>query len=144
MTDIYKQALDAARAELEALTAEQAELESRLETVKDRSLNLTKTVDDLAALVGDYEGEIGGLTKAICDLLATFAPKGLNPTAVRNGLRERNFPIDNYSNPMAVIHTTLKRLEEQGKLHSWEKDGKTFYRLVEHTAATITDNDIPF
>ena len=51
------------------------------------------------------------------------------PMMMRAFLRKEEFPIDDYTNPLAVIHTTLKRLHAQNELQSWERHGKTWYRV---------------
>ncbi len=40
----------------------------------------------------------------------------LTPAAVRDRLTESGFPLSGYSNPLAVIYTTLTRLIEQGMI----------------------------
>ena len=60
---------------------------------------------------------------------------------VRFRLKSEGFLIEKYQNPLAVIHTTLKRLEEQGEVETIKKDGKTFYKWVDREE---TKHDIPF
>lgn len=150
MNNIYNEALQTARIELEELQREQEALESRLDEIRSRVQRLSNTVETLASLVEFSNDDPPGLTQAISELLTADSSKGYNPVGVREGLRKRNFPIDEYSNPLAVIHTTLKRLLEQEKIRSWAKDGQTYFSWVptpddeDVLGAGITDNDIPF
>ena len=61
--------------------------------------------------------------------------------AVRSYLKNDSFPLDNYKNVLAVIHTTLKRLEDQNEVIATTENNKTFYKWNE---ALIRDEDIPF
>lgn len=142
--DIYRNALKAARQELEGLRYEETDLRTRLKENETRQVGLKQTVQSLSLLVGE-DTDIGtGLSDAIREILqASFAERptwGYTPMGIRDRLLERGFKLDQ-KNPMAVIHTTLKRLEDQGEITHFDKGGNTCYRWVEQE---ITDDDIPF
>ena len=59
-----------------------------------------------------------GLTEAIKRIMFMEKPEPLEATAVRQRLEESGFPLSGYASPLAVIHTTLGRLEQQGLLES--------------------------
>ena len=131
MTELYDNALVKARKDLNAAVKEQLAAETAVRELKVRIATLQKTVDSLSALVGETEDQITdglGLTDAIREVLKTDAKFGYPPAAVRQALRERGFEIDGYSNPLAVIHTTLKRLQNQGEVKTFDKDDKTYYQ----------------
>ena len=146
MTDSYRQSLQDAKAELEANLIEEDVLRQHLRDNKTRSERLRKTVDSLSTLLGEIgtSQEIG-LTDAIRELLKSQADNWLSALLVRHKLREKEFPIDDYKQPLAVIHTTLKRLQDQGQVTSDDFEGKSFYRWdAQQTGVGVTDADIPF
>ena len=143
MTDAdYKETLDGIRAELEGLLDEELKLELRLREVRERSEALGKAAQGLAGLVGEEEEESIGITDAIRETLKRDSDRVWTPRNVRIRLKMEKFPIEKYQNPLAVIHTTLKRLEVQGEVTLTKKDGKTYYKWDEPTG--ITDDYIPF
>ena len=139
----YKETLDGIRSELENVLTEELEIELRLRKLRERSEALGKASQGLAGLVGEnQEEESIGITDAIRKILRDGSNHIWKPTAVRVSLKREEFPIGKYQNPLAVIHTTLKRLEEQSEVKTIEKDGKTFYKWIDPEEKT--DIDIPF
>ncbi len=148
MTDgHYKDSLEAARTEMEALLTEQTQTEQRLSYISGRIQVLKKTILSLGELLGEeFEPESVGITNAIRKVLREAQDdRGtyISPIGVRNALQKDNFPLSEYKNALAVIHTTLKRLEDQHEVDSktWS-NGKSSYRW--NRSAEITDEDIPF
>lgn len=136
--------LEFARGELDELLNEEAQIEFRLKEIRGRSEILRKAVLGLSALIGeDAEEESLGITDAIRGVVERRKEFMVSPMSVRGLLRSADFPVSKYKNALAVIHTTLKRLEEQGEVRPIEKDGKTYYQWIERETA-ITDDDIPF
>jgi hypothetical protein len=140
MTDfLYRQTLEAAKAEFDSLLEEEGKLENRLAVIRERTDVLRKTIISVGDLLGeDREPESVGITDAIRAVLkgrsdALFSAKG-----IRMSLQNANFPLANYKNVLAVIHTTLKRLEEQEEIAPVIRENKTYYKWIEK------DEDIPF
>jgi hypothetical protein len=75
-----------------------------------------------------------GLTEVIKHILRESGK--LTPSGVRDKLNDSGFPLAQYSNPLAVIFTTVKRLEDQ-KLVRKTKDGE-----YEWVGGETTTNDI--
>ena len=141
MTYNYREPLEAARTELESLLGEETMLERRLVENRARSEALKETVVSLATLIGEeLEEESIGITDAIRDVLKG-SDRSFRPTVVRNYLKRGDFPLDKYKNPLAVIHTTLKRLEQQDEVKTGESDGKTYYQWNKDA---LTEDDVPF
>ena len=139
----YKKTLAGIRSELEDVLNEELKIERQLRKLRARSEALGKASQCLARLVGeDREEESIGITDAIRKILRDGSNHIWKPTAVRFHLKREEFPIEKYRNPLAVIHTTLKRLEEQSEVKTIEKDGKTLYKWVDPEEKT--DTDIPF
>jgi hypothetical protein len=145
MTDgHYKDSLEAAKTEMETLLNEQTQIEQRAAYILSRLQVLRKTVLSLGELLGEeFEPETVGITQAIRKVLRDSQDdKGsyISPTMVRNALQRDSFPLSDYKNALAVIHTTLKRLEDQGEVEATTaNNGKVYYRW---NRENITD--IPF
>ena len=84
-----------------------------------------------------------GITEAVRWALTT-GPEGLSPTQVRDLLMERGYPLRG-ANPMATVHTVLKRLA--GRPHSSVvvevHSGKTLYKYVAQGAADHLKSEAP-
>jgi hypothetical protein len=112
--DDYRRALDAAVREYEKLWADHAALESRLSQLKHSIAALTK-------LCG-YEPTVPlGLTDA-CRLVLRNATQSLTAREVRDRLASIGVDLEKHSNPLASIHTVLKRLHEAGELAERDRD----------------------
>ena len=123
--DDYHRALDAAVREYEKLFAERAGLDDRLAQLRHSIAALTK-------LCG-YEPTVPlGLTDA-CRLVLRNAVEPLTALGVRDRLAAIGIDLDRYSNPLASIHTVLKRLHEGGEIAERERDDpspRTAYAFV--------------
>jgi len=119
---VFSRALKAARNELEVLLKQRQEIDKRI-------MALQRTVDALIAvceeegvelpadLLQDVElpASATGFTDAVRNVLKESGlPMG--PTAIRDGLIRRGIDMTKYSNPMVVVHNTLKRLCTQGDI----------------------------
>jgi len=58
---------------------------------------------------------VGGISNAIRRIL-TGSRIPMSPTQIKTALSARGFDMGEYANPGAVIHNTLKRLEQQKEL----------------------------
>jgi hypothetical protein len=120
--DEYRRALDAAVREYEKLFAEQAALESRLAQLKHSIAALTK-------LCG-YEPTVAlGLTDA-CRLVLRNATQPLTALDVRDRLASIGVDLEKHSNPLASIHTVLKRLHDAGELAERDRDDERSTRIA--------------
>jgi hypothetical protein len=58
-------------------------------------------------------------------------PDGLTPTEIKTWIvMLKKMDLSGYSNPMASIHTTLRRLKESGDVREFQKDGERAYQIV--------------
>lgn len=145
----YKAALEAARNELGQLARQREQIEKRMSQLTKIIESLIPLIESEAALQADSklvivgEGGAGktalalrlidpdaGITQAIKRVFDVFG-KGndgsnvpLTPIDVRGGLNFAGWDLTQHKNPMATIHSVLKRLVEQGWLKPTEKDGK--------------------
>jgi hypothetical protein len=112
--DEYRRALDAAVREYEKLSAEHAALEGRLNQLRHSIAALTK-------LCG-YEPTVPlGLTDA-CRLVLRNAAQPLTALEVRDRLASIGVDLEKHANPLASIHTVLKRMQRAGELIARDRD----------------------
>lgn len=138
--DNYRRTLEIAKDELESLLDEEATLDSTLANVRLRIEALRKTVVTLSDLLGeDREPASVGITDAIRGVLKSQMDMYFGPIGVRSKLQTANFPLGEYKNVLAVIHTTLKRLEEQGEVRVMTREGKNYYQWIKKA-----DEGFPF
>jgi hypothetical protein len=141
--DFYMQTLDKAMLELtevmgqrEELDSQRDELDTRIAKLRDGIFGLTplcgKTKDEITALRPDLFPDLirldVGFTEAVRKILEGNATEYLTPVQVRNELRRKGFDLSKYTNPLASIHTILKRLQDGGKVAVITREGKTLYK----------------
>jgi hypothetical protein len=106
--DEYRLALEAAAREYEALGQERQRIDQRLG-------ELAQTIGTLTRLCGLTPTVPWGLTDA-CRTVLRSAGLAMTPTEVRERLAAIGCDLSSYSNPLASVHTVLKRLNESGEL----------------------------
>jgi hypothetical protein len=84
----------------------------------------TVQLEVLQQLVADPPG----FTDSVRKVLRENPAHAVTATAVRDMLAEAGFNLSAYSNPLASIHTILKRLAERGELTTSTKNGQVSYR----------------
>jgi hypothetical protein len=103
----------------------------RIETAFRSILALTESEpEELAYLeMIDEVLKPEGITAAVRKTLRD-AGKPLTPVEVKERMPALGFPLIRYSNPLASIHTILKRLARTESVDAVEQDGKTAYQWV--------------
>ncbi len=104
----YRRALTAAIEESRRLTAERQRIDGRLS-------ELAESVGTLSRLCGLTPSVPWGLADA-CRTVLRNAGQPMSPADVRDRLAVVGFDLSRYSNVLAALHTTLKRLAEAGEL----------------------------
>jgi hypothetical protein len=137
----FVEAYGAAASELESLLKKQDRIEERI-------LSLRKTMNALATLISQHEGEEKGvdymrawlrdtidtsITENIT-LVVNTARQPLTASEIRNELKELGGRVVEHSNPLATIHAILGRLSESGRVKETLKDGKKAWVRVERPA----------
>jgi hypothetical protein len=112
--DEYRRALDVAVREYETLTAERAALDTRLSQLQHSIAALTK-------LCGFEPTVPLGLTDG-CRLVLRNSSVGLTVLEVRDRLTSIGVDLSRYSNPLASIHTVLRRMHENGEVVERDRD----------------------
>ena len=109
MTQVsYRAALDAALREYETLLQQKSDIDARLAQVAE-------SVGTLTRLCGYTPTVAYGLTEA-CKTSLRCAAAPMTPLEVRDRLQSTGFDINRYSNPLAAIHTVLRRLTASGEV----------------------------
>jgi hypothetical protein len=134
-----KKLYENAKTELIELTKTLAELEQTRAKAEQRIAQLRKLMIGLEPMLAG-EDVIGFIDSAFPDLglkgmivgVLGAASKSLTPSEIVYELRELfRYDIDKYSNPIAVVTTTLKRMIESGEAgEETRPDGKTAYKLI--------------
>jgi len=103
--------------ELNSLIQQRESVQARISKVEAAIQALTELLDDPVERK-DWELYLAIVTKptGLTDVIKYILRAGERLTAseVRDRLLESDFPVSNYSNPLAVVHTTLGRLCDQG------------------------------
>jgi hypothetical protein len=114
-TEDYRRALEAAVREYEALGEQRQQIDRRL-------AELAQTLSTLSRLCGIVPTVSVGLTDA-CRLVLRGAGIPMTPTEVRERLKSFGFDLARYTNDLAAVHTTLKRLNDAGELRFVARPG---------------------
>src|SRR5436190_7172113 len=130
--DEYRRALEAASKEYEQLAAEREHVDRRLS-------ELAQTIGTLSRLCGFTPTVPWGLSDA-CRTVLRNAGAALTAAQIRDRLVAIGCDLSVYSNALAAIHTTLKRLAAAGELRTAAAaSGKLGYLWVRSpNAATLT------
>jgi hypothetical protein len=80
-----------------------------------------------------------GFTDAVRRALQAAGKRGLTPVEVRDALVESGVDLSGYSNPLAVIHTTLKRLVTRTEARPVIADGEeTVYQWLQGKTVSLS------
>lgn len=136
MLEKAKQQLADLKTQREQLLAQVTEIDRRIEKQNKGIEGLAHLADQetMAELpIGAVTplAKYSSFTDAITYALKTV-PSGLVPTQVRDRLQLLGYDLGKYkSDPVASIHTTLKRLEKRGLVKSERNEmGKAAYRWI--------------
>jgi len=114
-TEDYRRALEAAVREYEALGEQRQQIDRRL-------AELAQTLSTLSRLCGIVPTVSLGLTDA-CRMALRAAGLPMTPVEVRDRLKAFGVDLTRYTNDIAAVHTTLKRLNDAGELRFIARPG---------------------
>lgn len=112
--------LDVIAEELERLKEERKGIEEKMAALRDAHNLIVDWSVDLPKAVAQADADLG-MTDRIREILMADPPRGFQPTDVRNDLVRAGFSLEGRSNPMAEVHTVLRRLVASGE--ATENDG---------------------
>ncbi|HKV93692.1 MAG TPA: hypothetical protein VJW20_14185 [Candidatus Angelobacter sp.] len=144
----YARMLEKAKKELADLKEQRSDLQSQLKEVDERITKQQKGIEGLAHLADQQNmaalpigavkplAKFTSFTDAVCYTLTTVPKLNLTPMQVRERLHVLGYDLTKYkSNPVASIHTILKRLVEAGKVTAERNEiGKIAYRWLTEEA----------
>ena len=138
----YKAALEASKRELRQLIDQRDEINQRIMKVQTAivaNANMLDDPEEISAQLTEMSEIVTptGFTDAVRRVLQAAGSQGLTPVEVRAALIESGVDLSVYSNPLSVIHTTLKRLvnrveakavieDRNETVYQWFGSGKTF------------------
>jgi hypothetical protein len=131
----YSDALDQALSELEGTIRERDRLNAEIVKLTNTVRMLSGMVKEdrertrkLHALLGWASVAGPGLVDGVRVALKKAGDHGLTAIETRDALRNSGFDLSEFVNPLASVHTTLKRLAGQGEAaYGQERDGKPVY-----------------
>jgi YD repeat-containing protein len=135
--------LFSAKAELEAIRKQRAELDAKAKALEEAIAILERVYHQMPSIDTTGLTAETGLTVRVFQVLEQNAGKEFTPTEIRDLLVTSGFSLEGRSNPMAEIHTTLKRLaNNQGHIVAFHDDaGKTVYKYDPEMALAARERD---
>ena len=115
MTDSYRKVLEDSKRKLLELVNQRDQISADIERVKaviEAIANMLDNPEDTSSELSEMEGILGpgGLTDAVRRTLEASTTRGMTPVEVRHALVSSGLDLSRYVNPLASIHTILKRL----------------------------------
>lgn len=131
----YSEVLDQALSDLEEKVHERERLNAEIVKLTNTVRMVSGMVEEneerdrrLHALVGLANMTSPGLVDVVRVALRKAGERGLTAIDTRDALQNSGFDISGFTNPLASVHTTLKRLIAQGEAaYGQERDGKAVY-----------------
>jgi predicted nuclease with TOPRIM domain len=153
----YQDTFEAALEELSLLISEREELDAKRNVLDTRIYKLREAVMGLGSLCDKSPDAISrewpelfpdrippdiGLTDAVREIFKAYPNSYLSPVFIRDGMKTLGFELSKYNNVLASIHTTVKRLREQGEVVESNRDGRVVYKQRGNQGSA--DEDVPF
>jgi len=116
-----KKAIEDARRELQQRFKERAFVENRIADLNLALRSLARTVEDVnerEKLLGELaqmRRKPAGLTDTVLDFLSKSPHSSHSASEIRDWLEREGFDLTDYSQPVATISITLRRLAESGR-----------------------------
>jgi hypothetical protein len=112
----HRDELVQAREDLCQMFIAREQLEVEIARQQRRIAALTALVNESEEVDELLELNLGGLTDAVRSVFRASERSGLTPVEVRNRLSHLYFPVNEYKNFMATLHTVLIRLEKNKEI----------------------------
>jgi hypothetical protein len=128
----YKQNLDEAKQDLDKLVKRREALDRRIAKLRQDIVSLAQLSGDsgvalASKLIADTKKEFG-LKSAVLEALRA-SDKPLTPAEVVAGIQRLGLSYDSKANLLASVHTTLRRMAQNGEVEETQKDNKKAFRL---------------
>jgi hypothetical protein len=121
----FKDTLDKAKSELMANQHRLGTILQEWSEIETRNVKLREVIVTLSRLLGEQfdEEDALGLTDAIRQAFKTTSGP-LQPTEVRDRLKDMGMDITKYGNVMASVHSVINRLQSRGQIQPVTVGGK--------------------
>lgn len=139
MTFNHIQAITELRTELRELIKQRDHIERRMSDVNlalrsfTRMLTDEKQRESLLAELEQSRRKPAGLTEVIATFLSNSPHHYHSANDVREWLDREGFDLSDYSQPLATIATTLRRLEESERVKAIRKGRNVAYKWADPT-----------
>ena len=123
------------RRELQELCKQHKHIESRMTNVNIALRSLAREIEDKEEreeLLREIEAarrKPAGMTEAISENLRQTHDR-LSANEVREWLEKEGFDLSEYSQPLATISVTLRRLEKSGRVKATREGRKVAYKWI--------------
>jgi len=132
MFDPYRRQIYQALSDLIQCVRQKREVEqkiSKLRTLVIANANMLPDAER-AVFIRQANESFAGFTDSIREIFRTHV-NGLTPTQVRDKLLELGFDLGSQVNPMASIHSVIRRLENSGEIEERRSpEGEKTFRLT--------------
>lgn len=95
-----------------------------------REIEDKKEREELLAEIKAARRKPAGLTEAISESLRAMVHSSLSANQVREFLEKEGFDLSDYSQPLATISVTLRRLESSGRVKATREGRRVTYKWV--------------
>jgi predicted nucleic acid-binding Zn-ribbon protein len=123
------------RRELQELRKQRSHIERRMVNVNLALRSLAREIEDkkereeLLIEIEAARRKPAGLTETISENLRQ-TPQSLSANEVREWLEREGFDLSEYSQPLATISVTLRRLEKSGRVKATRENRKVTYKWI--------------
>jgi len=131
---LYGAVFDEATVELGKLLQHRAKINERIAELRDIVIALAKSVgqdkerkERIMRILTELSVFVPRLTDAVKDALYTAGSRKLPAIQVKELMEDRGFDFSNFTNPLASVHSTLRRLAAQDAIASGMKNDTTVY-----------------
>jgi DNA-binding transcriptional ArsR family regulator len=124
------------RRELQELCKQRRHIEMQMVNVNLALSSLARGIEDEAEreeLLREIKAarrKPAGLTEAISENLRAQVHSSVSANEVRGWLQREGFDLSEYSQPLATISVTLRRLEESGRVKATRKGRNVTYKWI--------------
>jgi hypothetical protein len=130
--DPYRQQIGRALRDLMQCVKQRREIDQQMSKLRNliiANANLLPEAER-AVFIQQANESFAGFTDSIREIFRTHV-NGLTPIQVRDKLLELGFDLNSQSNPMASIHTVIRRLESAGEIEERRSpEGEKTFRLT--------------
>lgn len=130
---VYRKAIQVALHRLRVLVERREQIDRfvaklRSVVIANAAMLSNSERDETLRSLQEIVGPSRGFTHAVREFMRRNAERSFTAIAVREGLKTVSFDVTEYDNPLASIHTILKRLSERGELNRNASDGTYRWR----------------